>query len=479
MSLRARLVLAAAAAVAAAVALASVLVYFVVGNDLRGQVNRGLEEQARQVAELPGLGFATQIGPHQYLIHVRQLPFGTYFQFVDNQGNTYRPVQFDQYNPLLPGRAEAEAVAAGPPGSDVYSEAHVDGVHVRILTTQVAPNLAVEVAAPLTSVDNELASIRLLLLLVALGGIGVASVAGLLVARAALKPVRELSDTAEHVRSTRDLTQRIRVGAANDELSRLASTFNAMLESLDEAARRQRQLVQDASHELRTPLTSLRTNIELLASRGDELPAAERSQLLRDVVEQLGEMTLLVGELTELARGEEQEPAREEVRLDLVTEEAIRRTTRNHPEVPIVARLDPTVVVGVPASLERAIGNLLDNAAKWSPAGATVDVRLAGGELTVRDHGPGIADADLPHIFERFYRATSARGMPGSGLGLAIVRQVAEAHGGVVTAEPAPGGGTLMRLRLDGNGRAGNGRPAPADERGAGGEPQAAARGGA
>jgi two-component system sensor histidine kinase MprB len=170
--------------------------------------------------------------------------------------------------------------------------------------------------------------------------------------------------------------------------------------------------------------------------------------MLHDVVEQLGEMTVLIGELTELARGEERKHAPEEVRLDLVAQDAIRRATRNHPEVPIVAKLDPTTVVGVPASLERAIGNLLDNAAKWSPNGTEVDVRLSDGELTVRDHGPGIADTDLPHVFERFYRATAARGMPGSGLGLAIVRQVAEAHGGTVTAEPAPGGGTLMRLRL-------------------------------
>ena len=261
--------------------------------------------------------------------------------------------------------------------------------------------------------------------------------------------MRDLSDTAEHVRTTRDLSQRIEV-TGNDELSRLARTFNAMLESLDEAAQRQRQLVQDASHELRTPLTSLRTNIEVLATRDSGLPPEEREQLLDDVVAQLAEMTDLIAELTELARGEEQQTALEEVRLDLLTEDAIRRTARNHPDVPIDADLAPTTVVGMPANLERAIANLLDNAAKWSPPGATVDVTLAGGELTVRDHGPGIAEADRPHVFERFYRATSARSMPGSGLGLAIVRQVAEAHGGTVVAEEAPGGGTLMRLRLDG-----------------------------
>ena len=161
-------------------------------------------------------------------------------------------------------------------------------------------------------------------------------------------------------------------------------------------------------------------------------------------------MTALVAELTELARGEEQQLALEDVRLDLVTDEAIRRTTRNHPEVPILADLEPTVVVGVPATLERAITNLLDNAAKWSPPGAHVSVALRDGELTVRDRGPGIAEADLPHVFDRFYRATSARSMPGSGLGLAIVKQVAESHGGTVIAERAPDaeGGTVMRFRI-------------------------------
>jgi len=159
-------------------------------------------------------------------------------------------------------------------------------------------------------------------------------------------------------------------------------------------------------------------------------------------------MTALVGELTELARGEDHTSSLEDVRLDLLTQDAIRRATRNHPDVPIQAELAPASMVGTPATLERAIANLLDNAAKWSPAGSPVEVRLSGGELTVRDHGPGIADADLPHIFERFYRATSARSMPGSGLGLAIVQQVAEAHGGTITAEQAPGGGTLMRLQL-------------------------------
>ena len=452
MSLRTRLVLVVTAAVAAAVVLASVIVFFIIRNELYSQVDNSLKSQAGGIADIPDIEFHYPIGPNAYALRVRLPLFNSNpFQLVDSNGATYQPlVGFPgRVAALLPGVKNAQQVAAGN-RNNFYFDSHYEGEHVRIYISSLPPYGA-EVVASLTSVDHELARIKLWLLVVGFGGIGIASIAGFLVARAALAPVRDLSDTAERVRETRDLTQRINVSGSNDELSRLASTFNGMLESLDEAAGRQRRLVQDASHELRTPLTSLRTNIELLASRGDELPPNEKQQLLHDVVDQLGEMTLLIGELTELARGEDQDPAHEELRLDLVAQEAIRRTTRNHPDVPIVATLDETTIVGVPANLERAIGNLLDNAAKWSPSGKPIDVRLANGELTVRDRGPGIADSDLPHIFERFYRATSARGMTGSGLGLAIVRQVAEAHGGTVTAEPAPDGGTLMRLRLNGS----------------------------
>jgi two-component system sensor histidine kinase MprB len=448
MSLRARLGLVAAAAVAGAVLLASVVVYFIVQNELRAQVDRNLEEQVSEIV-VPGFEFARiRIGTNQYLLFAPQRQFASPFQLVDRMGGLYRlPLSYRTPQPALPGVGKAVEVAAGERDS-FYFEDHFKGQHVRVLARALPNGYAIEVATPLTNVDHELAKIRIWLVLVAVGGIGIAMLAGFLVARAALKPVRDLSETAEHVRATRDLSQRIEV-TGNDELSRLATTFNEMLQSLDEAQQRQRQLVQDASHELRTPLTSLRTNIELLALQGGELPPDERQQLLGDVVAQLSEMTDLITELTELARGEEQQTALEEVRLDLLTEDAIRRTARNHPDVPIEADLAPSTVVGMPASLERAIANLLDNAAKWSPPGGPVEVVLEGGELTVRDHGPGIAEADRPHVFERFYRATSARGMPGSGLGLAIVRQVAEMHGGTVAAEDAPGGGTLMRLRLD------------------------------
>jgi two-component system sensor histidine kinase MprB len=209
----------------------------------------------------------------------------------------------------------------------------------------------------------------------------------------------------------------------------------------------QRQLVADASHELRTPLASIRTNIEVL-SRGEGLDGGERRQLLDDVVGQLEELTVLVADLVELARGGEPSKVMEELRLDEVVDRAVAHARRRFPQVQFTSEVEPTVVRGVPSRLDRAVTNLLDNAAKWSPRDGRVEVALAGSELVVRDHGPGIDPADLPFVFDRFYRSPSARGLPGSGLGLAIVKQVAESHGGRVTAESAEGGGAQFRLRL-------------------------------
>jgi two-component system sensor histidine kinase MprB len=233
----------------------------------------------------------------------------------------------------------------------------------------------------------------------------------------------------------------------SDELGRLARSFNSMLEALDDSLKSQRQLVADASHELRTPLTSLRTNIEVLA-RADQLPDAEREELLRDLTNQIAELSGLVTDLIDLARDDEPDIGVEEIRLDRLVESAVKRVKIHWPQVEFVTDLKPALVRGATTRLDRAITNLLDNAGKWSPSGGTVEVKVASGEVTVRDHGPGIDEGDLPHIFDRFYRASSARALPGSGLGLAIVRRVAESHGGTVNAEAARGGGTLVRLKL-------------------------------
>jgi two-component system sensor histidine kinase MprB len=321
---------------------------------------------------------------------------------------------------------------------------------VRVLTFPYESGWALQVLRPMTEVENTLARLKWLLVAITAAGILAAAALGLVVSRAAIAPVARLTRATERVTETGDLSERIDAGG-QDELSRLAGSFNAMLGALEESTNAQRQLVADASHELRTPLTSLRTNFEVLMS-DRELDPDERRRLLDDVVEQIGEMTALIAELIELARGDQLPGEPEDVRLDLLAAGAVERARRDRPGVTFNTDLRESFVNGVPASLERAIGNVLDNAAKWSPPGGEVDVSVENGTVTVRDRGPGIDDTDLPYVFDRFYRSSSARTMPGSGLGLAIVRQVAEAHGGEVVAERAEGGGTRVTLRLNGAG---------------------------
>jgi two-component system sensor histidine kinase MprB len=305
-------------------------------------------------------------------------------------------------------------------------------------------------------VDSLLSRLRLILGLVVIGGIAFAALLGRLVAGAAVQPLKRLTGATEHVALTQDLSQRIQP-SGDDELGRLATSFNAMLDALehsmsalDASVHAQRQLVADASHELRTPITSVRTNIEILQQQGQDMDPQDSRRLLSEVVEQIEELTLLMNDLIDLARGEEPRADAEDLRLDLLVAEVVERARRHAPATPLQAELEPTLVTGVPARLERAIGNLIDNAIKYSPPGEPVQVRLHDAALTVRDHGPGIAAEDLPYLFDRFYRGAEARGRSGSGLGLAIVRQVASQQGGSVTAEQAPGGGTLMRLLLPG-----------------------------
>jgi len=375
-----------------------------------------------------------------------------YQQVVDAQG---RIIARSSQRVSLPSDTRTRALAAHG-GAPFYSDTTLGGVHLRVLAESFGSGRAVQLALPLTEVDSLLTRLRLILALLVVGGIALAALLGRLVAGAAMQPLKRLTEATEHVALTRDLSRRIEP-VGEDEIGRLAGSFNSMLDALersvsalDASVHAQRQLVADASHELRTPVTSLRTNIEILQQQGDGMDRAEQSGLLSDVVEQIEELTLVINDLIDLARGEEQREDSEELRLDLLVEEVAERARRRAPGAPLEMSLAPTIVTAVPARLERAVSNLIDNALKYSPPGEPVDVELHGIELSVRDRGPGISAEDLPHIFDRFYRGADARGRPGSGLGLAIVRQVAAQQGGTVAAEPAPGGGTLMRLRLPG-----------------------------
>jgi two-component system sensor histidine kinase MprB len=437
MTFRSRLTLVSTAAVAVAVVLASTVGYLVVRHQLLDQLDAALRSRLRAVSY--------EVQPGGIRITFPGLPLGGasgHVQIVDSSGNVTLPAGEVEALPVSRRAREAAAGVGGP----FFEDDTVHGTHVRVLTAPVSGGLAVQVGRPLDEVDRSLHRLGLILVVVSISGVALAAGLGTLVARAAMSPVRKLTEATEHVTSTSDLSRRIDADG-NDEIARLATSFNAMLQALDESLRAQRQLVADASHELRTPLTSLRTNIEVL-SRGNGLSDDQRRALLADVIGEIDQLTALVSDLVELARGTEPPASVEEVRLDDVVGQAVLRAQKRAPSLRFVSALEPTVVLGVPERLDRAVGNLLDNAAKWSPAEGEVEVTVKSGELLVRDHGPGIDEADLPHVFDRFYRAPSARGKPGSGLGLAIVRQVAESHGGTVTAEAADGGGALFRLHL-------------------------------
>jgi two-component system sensor histidine kinase MprB len=449
MTFRTRLILLGALAVAVAVAAASAITYVIVRGQLRGEVDDSLRSRAADLTEHPLRISPSGFQSGKFFLDIPGPRLGGaagYPQVVTAEGEVFRPRDATIALPV----AQRDKDAADGQSEPFFADREVAGSHVRVYTLPLETGFALQIARPLTEVDASLARIGRWLIFLSLGGIAIAALLSLLVARAVLAPVRRLTRTAEDVTETRDLSRRIEVHGQRDELSRLAATFNTMLASLEDSARAQRQLVSDASHELRTPLTSLRTNIEVLA-RSDELTQQERDHLMRDVSEQLVEMSALVAELVELARGDQAPTDPEDVRLDLVAAQAIERTTRNRPGVAFRPELEETLVRGVPATIERAVSNLLDNAAKWSPPGGTVDVIVRDSELVVRDRGPGIAQEDVPFIFDRFYRAPSARSMPGSGLGLAIVRQVAETHGGTITVESPTDGGTRMRLKLPGD----------------------------
>ena len=437
MTFRTRLTLAAAAAVALAVALASVAAVVLVRSQLRRQIDLTLEE--RSEIDLEYLQSRTFTNPQ--FPKPRLGGPGGYAQVV-TRDTVLREVG---ETVELPVTRAARQVAIGRRGA-FFDNVRVGSTEVRVLTTPIGGGYALQVARPLDEMHGVLARLGVLLFGVSLGGVALAVALGRGVARTALTPVELLTQAAERVAETRDLAHRIDQ-TGDDELGSLAASFNQMLEALDGSLRAQRQLVADASHELRTPLTSLRTNIEVLA-RAEDLPDEERAKILSDVTMQLDELTGLLGDLIELARGVEPAFSQEDVRLDTLVVQTVERVQVRFPDLRFVTEVEPSMVMGTPERLHRAIGNLLDNAAKWSPEGAEVDVRVTGTEVSVRDHGPGIEPEDLPHVFDRFYRAPSARGKPGSGLGLAIVLQIAEAHGGTVAVENAEGGGARFTMRL-------------------------------
>jgi len=443
MSFRLRVSLLAAAAVAVAAIGAAVAMYFLVQNQLLDQVDRTLAEAATTANRGPRPGDrGFPFGGRSDVVSGRQDIFG---QLVDVNGNVVR-ADFGQAVTALVA-PEVREVAAGQ-RQEFFATAESPEARLRIYVKPFGNGVALELARSLDDIDGALAQTRVILAEFAFAAVLLAAALGALVGRAALAPVKRLTATVEEVTRTRDLSRRV-AARGRDELSRLASSFDAMLGQLEMSLRSQRQLVADASHELRTPLTSLRTNLELL-ERGQPADPAERQQLLADLVLQMERLTNLVGDLIEVARDEEMPVPFEELRLDEVVTEVMDDMRMRYPKVRFAVSSAPTTVRGIKVRIARAVTNLVDNAAKWSPPGALVEVTVAGGEVSVRDHGPGVASEDASRVFDRFWRSDKARHLPGSGLGLSIVKDVAESHGGSVTLERPSDGGARFRLRLGG-----------------------------
>ncbi|MEE4545724.1 HAMP domain-containing sensor histidine kinase [Streptomyces sp. V4-01] len=454
--LRSRLALLTAAAVAVAVAAAALACWLITRDQLYSQLDKSLRQ--------PDLVPISVINGtlHQDGCHPNPPTDGDAVgRFISTTtsaqvvlaGGTACWVQGHDSIPVT--EADQQVAAEQTPG--VLHTVTSGGHKLRVFTKPVpgslaGQTLAVSVARPLSDVTSPLTTLAWVLLAVA--GIGVvgAGAAGTVIARAGLRPVDQLTGTVEHIARTEDLSVRIPV-EGGDEIARLSESFNAMTAALASSRERQQQLIADAGHELRTPLTSLRTNIELLErseASGRALPPDDRRALLASVKAQMTELAVLIGDLQELSRVDAAAPALQVVALHEVTETALRRARLRGPDLKIMADVEPWFVRGESAALERAIVNLMDNAVKFSPAGGVVEVRLAGGQLTVRDHGPGIPAEDLPHVFERFWRSPSARSLPGSGLGLSIVARTVQQSGGDISLTPAHGGGTLATLRLPG-----------------------------
>jgi two-component system sensor histidine kinase MprB len=434
MTLRARLTLVAAGVVAVVVALASATTYFVMRHELYSQVDVQLERHAEDPRAV----------------------FPDFSPYSVDSVATVNPGGVADDNPHnIPLDARIVAVAAGhAPGFFRNQEVPTNqgAITLRERVVPLSVGGAVVVARNIDYIGHDLGRLRLILILVSLGGICIAAAAGALVSGATLSPVRRLTETAERIAKTGEPSERVPEGG-RDELARLGASFNTMLASLEESLETQRRFVADASHELRTPLTSLQTNIDVL--RGSvELDPEQRRRLLDDLQRESQEMRALISGLLELARSDGVQLEKESFQLDEVVEETLERARTRFPAVSWEAGgLEPTIVDGYRDRMERAVWNLLENAGKWSGDGGSVEVSLVAGELEVRDHGPGFADEDRPLVFDRFYRSDAARAMPGAGLGLAIVREVAEAHGGTVEADNAEGGGARLRLSLNGTAR--------------------------
>ena len=443
-SLASRVTLLAGMAVGMAVAIVALAGYATVKMQMYSTLDESLRERAVAAAQSETLGVLQSQRIPSWALGAADVRIA----FIDAGGR----IESADRGPATVTLGQPEvAVARGTQDMSLRT-VDTDAGRFRVVAVPTRePGAALVLAQSLQPTEETLERLGLVLTVFGMLGVLAATLAGWGVARNGLRPVRRLTHAVEDIARTEKLDP-IEV-EGNDEIARLASAFNAMLVALSASRDRQRQLVADAGHELRTPLTSLRTNLDLLvqADKSGGLSDEARTELLTDVRAQIEELTTLIGDLVELARDEPLPVTVEPVDLAEIVDRAVERVRRRAPGLEFTVRTSPWWVTGESNALERAVTNLLDNAAKWSPPLGDVQVELGNGTLLVADEGEGIAEEDLPHVFDRFYRARESRSMPGSGLGLAIVRQVAERHGGSVQAGLSDSGGAAFWFTVPGS----------------------------
>ncbi len=457
MGLRLRIVLSLVVLAAASTTLACATAYWTTESRLYHEVDRAIDDVQNLLVrnERPSIRPGNSGGNdnpsslfgaagtlyREFESRSRQLVYAT--QFLDSSGNVVVSPLSEFSTRTLPVDAKDKQIATD--GGSLRRDVANDSRDLRILTTALPGRGAVQIARDLTETHTVLDSLRIRYFALAVSVSAVAAAIGLWIALRVTRPLVQLTTAVELVSSTGQFGHEV-AGEGNDETGRLAAAFNRMLGALAQSREQQQQLVQDAGHELRTPLTSIRTNVSVL-KKHDRLTPEQMARTVDDIQSELVELTTLVNEIVELATNARDDELPQVVDLRSIIERSAERAERRTGRgVTVVA--DGSMVNGRVNALERAIGNLVDNAAKFDDSGRPIEITVRNGQVAVRDHGPGLADDDVAHVFDRFYRAPAARSKNGSGLGLAIVRDIVIAHGGTVSAANAPDGGALITIEL-------------------------------
>lgn len=463
MSFRTRVACLIAAVVASVTLIITVGFLYVADAQAKNSLDVELEKRSAVVAKFLKSPQRTRLltssgySPSQIRFLSEEKLFGPYvaedvlIQVVDGRGR----ILLSNVDPI-PISRDVKKIAGARGNYALLETINIGGTDIaqlRVRSVSLSQNKVLMVASPMDKINKTMEGLENIALVTGFSGAAVSALLGFFVAGRVVRPIRQLTVATSSVANSLELDDPIDLDLSldlnldlnrKDELGELAKSFNLMLSELIESRRQQQRLVTDASHELRTPLTSLRTNIEFM-SRAEKLSNEEKSQITDDILFELDELTDLVSELVDLATDRHQMEAPSVVDFSDIVKRVVERHMRRS-DCFFVVDTELCKIKVEPSLAERAVSNLISNAVKWSPSAGIVEVTVRDGSLTVRDHGPGIAEEETELIFERFYRSASSPSAEGSGLGLSIVRHIAESFGGSTQVVEHQGDGAAIAL---------------------------------